>query len=321
MASISVIIPVYKVEKYIHRCVDSILAQTFTDFEMILVDDGSPDNCGIICDEYAEKDNRIHVIHKKNGGLSDARNAGIDWAFANSDSEWITFIDSDDWVHPSYLMTLYQLCLTKHTNISVVKHKKVKEYCECDFSFSNSQGLKLETEKFFSKYYSYAVIAWGKLYRKELFFEVRFPFGKLHEDEFTTYKLLFNNFYISFYPEPLYYYFNNPDGIMHESWSTKRLVAFDALDEQLRFFKKNKFSKAYITVANSYLDNIYWQLNAVEKLSTDIQKKYQRDLIRVLRRKLLKFYPVLGFNFSYLQIAFPRFSRLYWKLARFKENR
>ena len=109
MPTISVIVPVYKVEKYIHRCVDSILSQTFTDFELILVDDGSPDNCGKICDEYAEKDIRIHVIHQENGGLSAARNAGIDWVFANSDSEWITFIDSDDWVHPEYLERL--LCL------------------------------------------------------------------------------------------------------------------------------------------------------------------------------------------------------------------
>ena len=89
---ISVIVPVYKVEKYIRRCVDSILNQTFSDFELILVDDGSPDNCGAICDAYAKKDSRIYVIHKENGGLSDARNAGIDWGFVKSKIEWIAFI-------------------------------------------------------------------------------------------------------------------------------------------------------------------------------------------------------------------------------------
>ena len=103
---VSVIVPVYKVEAYLHRCVDSVLNQSFSDFELILVDDGSPDNCGAICDEYAQKDSRVHVIHKTNGGLSDARNAGIDWAFANSDSQWLTFIDSDDWVHRDYLKLL-----------------------------------------------------------------------------------------------------------------------------------------------------------------------------------------------------------------------
>ena len=114
---ISVIVPVYKVEEYIYRCVDSILAQSFKDFELILVDDGSPDNCGKICDEYAQKDKRITVIHKENGGLSDARNTGIDWALKNSN--WITFIDSDDWVHTDYLKNLYNAVKENNVDISV----------------------------------------------------------------------------------------------------------------------------------------------------------------------------------------------------------
>ena len=104
MPTISVIVPVYKVEPYLNRCVDSILRQTYQDFELILVDDGSPDRCGEICDEYARQDSRVHVIHKENGGLSDARNAGIDWVEANSDSRWLIFADSDDWVHPELLL-------------------------------------------------------------------------------------------------------------------------------------------------------------------------------------------------------------------------
>ena len=99
---VSAIVPVYNVEKYIYRCVDSILNQTFSDFELILVDDGSPDNCPQICDEYAKKDSRIKVIHKENGGLSSARNAGLDIA----SGEWISFIDSDDWIHKDYLLYL-----------------------------------------------------------------------------------------------------------------------------------------------------------------------------------------------------------------------
>ena len=117
--TISVIVPVYNVEKYLNRCIDSILAQTFTDFELILVDDGSPDNCGKICDEYAAKDSRIHVIHKANGGLSDARNAGIDWAFANSNSEWVTFMDSDDWIPDNYLFELYHACVQNLSQVAI----------------------------------------------------------------------------------------------------------------------------------------------------------------------------------------------------------
>ena len=107
MPEISVIVPVYKVENFIHRCVDSILCQSFHDFELILVDDGSPDSCGEICEDYAAKDSRIHVIHQKNGGLSAARNTGIDWVLANSSSHWISFVDCDDWVHPDFLKGLY----------------------------------------------------------------------------------------------------------------------------------------------------------------------------------------------------------------------
>ncbi len=100
MPSVSIIVPVYKVEPYLHRCIDSVLVQTLSDFELVLVDDGSPDNCGKLCDEYAENDVRIHVIHQENGGLSAARNAGLDCVFAISSSQWITSVDSDDWIHP-----------------------------------------------------------------------------------------------------------------------------------------------------------------------------------------------------------------------------
>ena len=125
---VSVIVPVYKVEKYLRRCIDSILNQTFTGFNLILVDDGSPDNCGLICDEYAEKDNRIHVIHKKNGGLSDARNAGLEWYFEHSDSKWLTFIDSDDWIHPRYLEGLLEAERIYSTDIVVCDYLDAEEY-------------------------------------------------------------------------------------------------------------------------------------------------------------------------------------------------
>ena len=132
MPKISVIVPVYNVEPYLHRCVDSILVQTHTDFELILVDDGSPDNCGVICDEYAQKDSRIHVIHQQNGGLSAARNAGIDWAFANSDSQWLSFIDSDDWVHPCFLEYLYRAVQETDAKVSACGIRKVEG--EVEFS-------------------------------------------------------------------------------------------------------------------------------------------------------------------------------------------
>ena len=119
MAKISVIVPVYKVEQYLRRCVDSILSQTFSDFELILIDDGSPDRCGEICDEYKQRDGRVVVIHQSNGGLSAARNTGIIWSLENSDSDWLTFVDSDDWVHSEYLERLFRAVNKYGTKISV----------------------------------------------------------------------------------------------------------------------------------------------------------------------------------------------------------
>lgn len=126
MPEISVIVPVYKVEPYLRRCVDSILSQTFTDFEVILVDDGSPDDCPAICDEYAGKDERVRVIHQENGGLSAARNAGLDWVFANSDSRWISFVDSDDCVHPKFLEYLHRAGVENNVQISICTYKKCR---------------------------------------------------------------------------------------------------------------------------------------------------------------------------------------------------
>lgn len=126
MPTISVIVPVYKVEPYLNRCVDSILRQTYQDFELILVDDGSPDRCGEICDGYARQDSRVHVIHKENGGLSDARNAGIDWVEANSDSRWLIFADSDDWVHPELLARLLDAATAFDLKISVCGYQETE---------------------------------------------------------------------------------------------------------------------------------------------------------------------------------------------------
>ena len=161
---ISVVVPIYNVEKYLNRCVDSILNQTFTDFELILVDDGSPDNCGKICDEYAEKDNRVRVIHKPNGGLSDARNAGIEWALKNSDSEWITFIDSDDWVHPNYLEFLLQAAEKNNTSVSICGFVRTEN--KSDFPKYSFESKVYSNEDFWIEKNVNAVIACAKLYKK-----------------------------------------------------------------------------------------------------------------------------------------------------------
>ena len=313
---ISIVVPIYKVEKYIHRCIESILTQTFTDFDLILVDDGSPDNCGKICDEYAVKDKRIHVIHKENGGLSDARNAGIDWAFANSDSEWITFIDSDDWIHPRYLEALYDAVKKTGCEISICAYEETTgDNPQVDESQLEAEIVN--TEDFFCEHNVNAVVAWGKLYKKELFRGIRYPVGKLHEDEFTTYKLLFQYENCAFVNQPMYFYYKNTDSITKSVWTPKRLDSIEALTECVFFFENRKFQEAYrfsiIRLAENIFGN-YWGMTKCHK------EEYKHQYTVVLRKKMkivlrrwrrLKLFPFLKYS-HYYDLAFPTQMKFYW---------
>lgn len=254
MALISIIVPVYNVEKYIHRSITSILNQTFSNFELILVDDGSPDNCGKICDEYAEKDKRIHVIHKRNGGLSDARNFGIDWVFAHSDSEWITFIDSDDWIHPDYLNFLYNAILETNTSISICSLKRIDSVLR--FEKTSLIVSSVQTESFFCNKRVNSIVACGKLFKKTDFELIRFPVGKLHEDEFTTYKILFKYEKVAFVDNYIYFYYVNPESITQSGWNLRRLDNLEAFQKQISFFKENGFKKAYKRSIRALFSNI-----------------------------------------------------------------
>lgn len=185
MDKISVIVPVYKVERYINRSVDSLLAQTYSNLEVILVDDGSPDSSGEICDAYAQKDSRIHVIHKQNGGLSDARNVGMDYATG----EWIAFLDSDDWYDPTMLETLHSLCKSHEADIGECSYRNfyldgvvAETTCSAEvFEFTPAEAIESNLDWKYCK-----VVAWNKLYRRSITQGIRFPVGKLHEDEFAT---------------------------------------------------------------------------------------------------------------------------------------
>jgi len=185
MKKISVIIPVYKVENYLERCVNSLFRQTHTNLEIILVDDGSPDRSGQICDELALLDPRIRVIHKINGGLSDARNAGIEVATG----DYLAFLDSDDWYDPSMLELLYRLCETNTAEIAECSYRSIYEgsvVAETDCSgavmaFTPAQAIESNLDWKYCK-----PVAWNKLYRKDVVGDIRYPVGKLHEDEFTT---------------------------------------------------------------------------------------------------------------------------------------
>lgn len=215
---ISIVVPVYKVEKYIDTCIKSILKQTYPHFELILVDDGSPDTCGTICDNYAKKDKRIVVVHKKNGGLSDARNAGIDIATG----EYITFIDSDDYVCDKYLeillnaAVLYQADIVQGEETSNVKNLSKKQKKRNLIFRSGDSALRNHLVKHDIKDMSCI-----KLYKMELFDDIRFPVGQLNEDARTTYKLCWKANKVVCINNYIYFYRVNQAGIMHGKLSAE----------------------------------------------------------------------------------------------------
>lgn len=235
---VTIIVPVYKVEEYLSRCVDSILSQTYTNLEILLINDGSPDNCGEICEEYAKLDNRIRVVHKKNGGLSDARNVGLELA----KGDYITFLDSDDWIHSEYIKMLYEILSSTQSDISIcnfvktsVENVSVNNLNTEEVVYSNIEAL----EQMYGELNIQIITAWGKLFKKGLFDNIRFPVGRIHEDEFTTYKLIYKANKIVLTNAELLYYWQRNDSIMGTGFNLKhKLDLIDAYTERAQFFQQ-----------------------------------------------------------------------------------
>ena len=242
MNKIFFIVPVYKVEKYLGRCVESILAQTYENTEIVLVDDGSPDNCPKLCDDYAEKYPNIKVIHKENGGLSDARNAGIIYVMEKAkDEDYLTFVDSDDYVHPDYARRMVFLCKENGCNLAQCSYEKgsndfftetkVDPDVVCMTAEEALLGYRIKSQ------------ACAKVCTVKLFLEKRFPVGVFNEDEFTTYRAVYDAKKMVFTNEKLYYYFQNGSGIMTEiakklKNNPRRYDFLKAYEERIKFFEE-----------------------------------------------------------------------------------
>ncbi|OIK09361.1 glycosyl transferase [Bacillus sp. MUM 116] len=233
---ISIIVPVYKVEPYIQKCVDSILAQTMTDFELILINDGSPDRCGEICDEYARKDKRIRVIHKENGGQATARNAGIDIA----SGDFIGFIDSDDWIEPDMYELLYNMCVENNCEIAnctstiYFKNKTVKNGTHPLTIHNKEQAMRTMLE---GKLYDEVV--WTKLIKRSLLDEIRFPVGIIYEDTAFTYKLIHKSNRVCCIGAPKYHYIKRDESTMDRAIKKLRIDGVLIYDEMYQFIEKH----------------------------------------------------------------------------------
>lgn len=283
MPKISVVVPVYKVEPYLRRCIDSILNQSYPEFDLILVDDGSPDNCGAICDDYAAKDNRIHVIHQKNGGLSAARNSGIDWSFANSDSGWLSFVDSDDWVHKDFLNLLLTASEELDAGVAMGGYHWTSAHQE-DEDLSGARAVVMDAERAMTEHYATCTPAWGKIFRKDLFADLRFPVGKLYEDAYITHKSIFAAGRVAIYKEKLCYYYNNPTSITRAKWSDRKLDSIEAHEGRLAYFKEHGYQKAYLREKEVYVEDLMDKIRHL--LDTRQGKDDHQQTLRMMQEKL-----------------------------------
>lgn len=275
---ISVIVPVYKAEAFIVRCVESILSQTLPEYELILVDDGSPDSSGAICDEYVKKDGRIRVIHQENGGAAAARNAGLD----SASGDWIAFIDSDDIAHPDYLRTLYDAVVDNHADVAACRYLSFSDELELT-SYDATYMLSPDTpESYWVGDRTGATVPWGKLYDRCLFDETRFPVGRTGEDEFVTYKILFGCRKLVVVDAPLYYYYTNCEGVSRSDYFKRFPDILACFEEHEEFFKDSPWQDAYRLEVEKYAEaysNAIWLL----KDSREKDGKYLEDLRTTLK--------------------------------------
>ena len=294
---ISIIVPVYNVEKYICRCIDSILAQTYKDFELILVDDGSTDSSGKICDDYKERDKRIKVIHKENGGLSSARNVGIDVA----EGDYIGFIDSDDYIRKDMYEILYKCIQKNNCDISICNYLFIDEDGNGVTHMNNDLPIKDEIisgyeaiEKMCSYKGFYYITAWNKLYNKHIISSNKFPIGRVHEDVFNSYKILFNSNKVGCVYEPLYYYTINSNGITHKAFNIKRLDILYAYIERIKFSKINNLDLLKITTEKLFWDEMIKYYFMLDNKSSEVKNIYKD-----LRKKSIYLIPNLIYNHDY----------------------
>lgn len=285
---ISVIVPVYNVENYLSRCVDSIINQTYSNLEIILVDDGSTDSSGIICDEYKKKDKRITVIHQENGGVSSARNRALDII----KGKYVVFSDSDDFVSKDYIMYLYKLLLKYKSDISIcglqsvgekyaVQNKREKSIVRVYDSRTALEMLCYQKE--------IANAPWGKMYKASLFNDIRYPVGRAYsEDLITTYKLIDKSAKIVKGSKKIYFYYQRTDSVMHQSFSLKLMDKIEISEEVMKHIQEKYPELIKAAICRFFISNVQ-----VLRVLPYKDKKYQHELkfikenIRLYRKTVL----------------------------------
>lgn len=275
---ISVIVPVYNVEEYLERCVDSIIGQDYGNIEIILVDDGSTDSSGSICDRYLCADNRIKVIHQDNLGLSAARNTGLKEAVGN----FIFFCDSDDYIEPKTLSTMARVMARDNADIVACGIRLVGDENALFTTPRCGKWSGHEAVIQMMRTNNICSVAWNKLYKRTLFNDVKYPVGALHEDEATTYKLLFNSGIVSYIPTPFYNYYKRTNGIMSGKISDRSRFFIEAIEDRIRFFEESDDKELVNHSRITLLDGIkYAYRNSMDDKQKNILLKKYRSKVNI----------------------------------------
>lgn len=285
---ISIIVPIYKVEKYLSSCIDSILNQTFTDFELILVNDGSPDNCPQICEEYKEKDSRIIVIHKENGGVSSARNAGLDIA----KGEYIGFVDPDDTIDNKMYQVLYEVIEREKADVAVCDFYLVNEQTGdkiLNLTGGNSTKIQifdnLTVLKKFYEQEAYFIVPWNKLYKRNIFNNLKYPLGLIYEDEYIAHRVFHKVDKVVCIPEYLYYYLQRKTSILGGSSNIKKADKVLAKLDRIHYYKQHNLEDLMHRANKDFIDLFFWSYSCIRR-----EEKYNHFKLKEMRNYYRKNY-------------------------------
>lgn len=312
MVKLSIIVPIYNVERYLERCIISILNQTYINFELILVNDGSTDNSKDICEKYLSIDNRIKLINKKNGGLSSARNTGIELAIG----EYIAFVDSDDYINKYMYEVLITTLKKDKSDMVICGYNKVDQN-EINFQEINNHidvnnvlaskiskvealdKLLIEGEKF--------VVPWNKIYKRKLFNELRYKNGKIYEDEFLAHRVLYKCNKVSVINEKLYFYIQRDGSIINSKFTTKRFDKVYALKERIDFLKEKNLLELKEKAEKSFVDYFIWNYfvayQRLENVNSDLIKlknEFNKVFFEILKNTKISWKEKLTLSLLYI---------------------
>lgn len=315
---ISVIVPVYKVEEYLPQCLDSICGQTYQNLEILLVDDGSPDRCGEICDQYAARDSRIRVLHKQNGGLSDARNAGMQ----QMSGSYLMFVDSDDMLPPDAVQTLFETALSENAELVIGDHRRFSEILPEENSKKNIVEVhRLTGSEAMRDMLQNGCAAWARLYQREIHQHIPFPVGEINEDEAIAIQILENCTHVVKTSAVVYYYRCRPESITTSDFAAPKMAWSKHCAENLKYIQAHHPSLESDAAAR-YRGSLLWSLTEIA-LSDENYAGETQALLSALRSQKKLFYAA---PFSYRQdrlrmwllLHFPFF--VYRAIIRFRRS-